>query len=262
MHLCRLGGIPLRLHWSFLVLMAYLAWEGGRAAGWLGAVWLLGFVIAAFACVVLHELGHAWMAQRFGVRTDQILLMPIGGMAAFDRIPRRPREELLIALAGPAMNAGLCLAGLALGVRFAPDWDPLLFPLTLAEFGRHLVAVNIVMGTFNLLPIFPMDGGRVLRALLSLRIPYLPATRWAVGLGKVFALGAIALLAILPSNPHWMGIALFAFIFWAGELELRAVRRRENEEQRWRETMDRFYRDAGVSPPLGESESDERREPF
>ena len=256
MHLCRVGGIPLQLHWTFLVLLGYLAWEGGRAAGLLGAVWLLGFVIAAFACVVLHELGHACMAGRFGVRTDRILLMPIGGMAAFDRIPRRPREELLIAVAGPAMNVALVLLGLVLGVRFAADWDPLLFPLTLAEFGRHLVAVNVVMGLFNFLPIFPMDGGRVLRALLSMRLPYLQATRWAVGTGKVLALAAMGLLAFWPNQPNWMGMALFTFIFFAGEMELRSVKRQAEDEQRWRETLARFYRDAGVDPPVYDAQPD------
>ncbi len=241
----------MSLHWTFLALLGYLAWEGWSAAGWLGATWLLGFVLAAFTCVVLHEFGHALMAKRFSVHTAAVVLFPIGGMAAFDRIPRRPGQELLIALAGPAVNVLLVLGGFALGVRFPADWNPLLFPLSLAEFARHLVAVNIVMGLFNLLPIFPMDGGRVLRALLSMRIDYLAATRWAVGIGKAFALVAMVLLTWLPwPAPHWMGIALFAFIFLAGEVELRTLRRQLEDEARWRETLARLYRDAGVPPPI------------
>ena len=251
MHLCRVGGIPLSLHWTFLGLLGYLAWEGWNAGGWIGAAWILGFVLAAFACVVLHEFGHALMAKRFGVNTAAVVLFPIGGMAAFDRIPRRPGQELLIALAGPAVNLALVLIGFALGVRFPPDWNPLLLPATVEELGRYLVAVNIVMGLFNLLPIFPMDGGRVLRALLSLRLDYLTATRWAVGLSKVLALTGMALFVWLPwPDPHWMGIALLAFIFVAGEMELRNLRRQIEDEARWRETLARLYRDAGVPPPL------------
>ncbi|WP_221032431.1 site-2 protease family protein [Actomonas aquatica] len=250
MHLFRIGGIPLSLHWTFLALLAYLGWEGWTAAGWLGATWLVGFVLAAFTCVVLHELGHALMAKRFGVSTARIVLMPIGGMAAFDRIPRRPRQEIAIALAGPAVNVGLVLLAFVLGVRFPADWDPLLFPITTAEFLRHLTAVNIVMGGFNLVPVFPMDGGRVFRALLSLRWDYLTATRWAVGVAKGLGLVAIALLAVLPTEPHWMGMALFAFIIVAGELELRNLRRQIEDEARWRDSIARLYRDAGVPPPL------------
>lgn len=250
MPLCRVGGIPLSLHWTFLALLAYLAWEGWSAAGWFGALWLVGFVLAAFTCVVMHEFGHALMAKRFGVHTAAVVLFPIGGMAAFDRIPRRAGQELAIALAGPAVNVALVLLGFALGVHYPAGWDPLVFPLSVAEFGRHLVAVNAIMGIFNLAPVFPMDGGRVLRALLSLRLDYLQATRWAVGLAKVLAITAIVLLAWVPEDPQWMAMALFGFIFVAGEIELRNLRRQIEDETRWRERLSQLYRDAGAPPPL------------
>ena len=102
MNLFRIRGIQLSVHASFALLLAYVGWEGWTAAGWHGAVWTLAYVLALFACVTLHELGHAVAARRFGVRVPRILLLPIGGMAEMDTIPRRPREEIIIALAGPA----------------------------------------------------------------------------------------------------------------------------------------------------------------
>ncbi|MCC5022634.1 MAG: site-2 protease family protein [Candidatus Synoicihabitans palmerolidicus] len=212
-------------------------------------------MIAAFNCVVAHELGHAFTAQRFGVRVPRILLLPIGGMAEFDRIPQNPRQELLIAFAGPAGNLLLVLVLFAAGTRFPADWDPLLFPLTVPEFARHLTAMNVVMGLFNLLPIFPMDGDRVVRALLAMRLPYLGATRWAATSGKLLSLGGMAAMGLMFSPPPWLGMALFAFIFVAGEREYRSVRRREEGERRWQETLTRFYRDNCL--PNHRDESDE-----
>ncbi len=249
MHLCRLAGIPVALHWSFLVLLAYAGWEGWAAAGAFGMGWMLLFITAVFTCVVAHELGHALTARHFGVHVPRILLLPIGGMAELDRIPRTPHKELLIALAGPAVNGLIVAILIGGGVRFPADWDPLIFPLTITEFGRHLAAMNIVMGLFNLLPIFPMDGGRILRALMSLRTPYLRATLWAASVGKVLALTGIGVMALAFSHPHWLGVALFGFIFLAGEMEYRTTRRRDADEQRWRETLARYYRDAGIAPP-------------
>lgn len=262
MHLCRLGGIPLALHWSFLVLVAYLTWEGWRVGGLPGLVWVFGYTVAVFACVVLHELGHALTARRFGVGVPRILLLPVGGMAEFDHIPRRPRHELLIALAGPAVNAVLAGALVAAGVRIPTGWDALIFPLTLTEFFRHLVVMNVVMGLFNLLPIFPMDGGRVLRALLALRWPYVRATLVAASVGKVLALAGIGIMLLGFESPHWLGTALFAFIFLAGEMEYRFARQREIDETRWRETVARFYRDVGrpVDVTLETPESPEVRD--
>ena len=241
MHLCRIVGIPLSLHWSFLVLLAYLGWSGWSAAEWLGFSWVLSYAISVFACVVLHEFGHAVVAQKFGIQVPRIVLLPIGGMAEFDRIPESSRAEILIALAGPMVNALLVLLLFAVGVRFPAHWDALVFPLTLAEFGRHLLAMNIAMGLFNLLPIFPMDGGRVLRAALSLQRDHFRATQVSAGIGKVLAVAGILVMFFAFASPHWMGAVLFGFIFMAGEMEVRALRQMEVQERQWRETIERYY---------------------
>ena len=240
-NLCRIAGIPLSLHWSFLALLAYLGWEGWDAAGWLGFSWVISYAIGVFSCVVLHELGHALMARRFGVSTRQILLLPIGGMAEFDRIPQSSRSEIMIALAGPLVNGVLVILLFLVGVRFPAGWDALVFPLTLAEFGRHLLAMNIAMGLFNLLPIFPMDGGRVVRAILSLQCDHFKATQVAAGLGKILAVGGILVMLFAFPAPHLMGAALFGFIFMAGEMEVRALRQQEIIERQWQETIERYY---------------------
>ena len=248
MNLFRVRGIQLSVHASFFLLLAYVAWEGWAAAGALGAAWSLAYMLALFACVTLHELGHATAANRFGVRVSRILLLPIGGMAEMDSIPRRSREEIIIALAGPAVNY-LIIGLLMIFVRFPADWDPGYFALNFAELGRHLVLVNLVMGVFNLLPAFPMDGGRVFRALLALRISYLRATQIAVGVGKVLALVGAACLIY---KGQYLGGVLFAFIIYAGERELRSVERLEREAAHWREIEARFFRPVPATPPEDE----------
>lgn len=243
MNLFRIRGIQLSLHASFPLLVAYAAWEGWQSAAWLGAAWTVAYVLALFVCVTLHEFGHALAAGRFGVRVPRIMLLPIGGMAEMDSIPRRPREEIIVALAGPAVNYVL-IGVLMIFVRFPAGWRPGYVELTTADFLRHLVVVNAVMGVFNLLPAFPMDGGRVFRALLAIRLPYLKATRIAVGVGKLVAiLGA----CYLVYNAHYLGAVLFAFIIFSGERELRSVERNERDAAHWREFYARF--NAPPSPP-------------
>lgn len=246
--LFRVRGILLAVHFSFFLLLGYLAWEGWRGApeenvegGWQGAVELVALYLAFFGCVVLHEFGHSFMAMRFGVGVRRILLMPIGGMAEFDGIPREPGRELLITLAGPAVNfviAGvlwLCV-GLPRNWSFLPpagDFEPI------AGFFQLLLHMNLFMGLFNLAPVFPMDGGRILRALLATRLPYLRATFIAATVGKILAATGVVLAIVLWDHP--LLAALFTFIFVAGEIEYRAARRREIEEAHWRETLARYH---------------------
>ena len=241
MHLCRVAGIPLSLHWSFLALLIYFGWEGWATAEWLGFTWVLGYAISVFTCVVLHELGHSLVARRFGIQVPGIMLLPIGGMAEFDRLPESSRSEILIALAGPAVNGVIVILLYLVGVRFPVGWDALIFPLTFAEFGRHLLAMNLAMGLFNLLPIFPMDGGRVFRAALSLQCDHYRATRVAAGMGKILAVVGIVVMLFAFPSPHLMGALLFGFIFMAGEMEVRGLKERETQERQWRETIERYY---------------------
>jgi Zn-dependent protease len=216
--------------------------------GWVGFAASLLALLAIFTCVVLHELGHSFTALHFGIGVRRILLMPIGGMAEFEGIPRQPSRELLITLAGPAVNFVLAAAmSLAVGL---PDGWPLQgdFDASVAGFVGLLRDWNLAMGVFNLAPVFPMDGGRILRALLATRLPYLRATFIAATVGKVLAtLGAA--IAIFYFHTVLTAV-LFAFIFFAGELEYRAVKRREIEDARWRAELARFYAASSSEPPL------------
>jgi Zn-dependent protease len=213
-------------------------WDGWRQDGWPGGVWSIAAILLLFTCVVLHELGHSLTARRFGINVSRILLLPIGGMAEFDSIPRQPRRELLITLAGPAVNFALVLLLLPwLPVSRLLAMDEL--PLTLSGLGLEVWLLNLIMGCFNLLPVFPMDGGRILRALLAMRWSYLNATFWAAAIGKVLAIIGVGFMAFALHN--FLGALLFSFIFVAGDLEYRAVRRREEENAQWRLLIHQLY---------------------
>lgn len=244
MNLFRIRGIQLSVHASFLLLLAYVAWEGWTAAAWRGAAWMLLGTIGMFVCVTLHEFGHIVAARYFGVRVSRILLLPIGGMAEMESIPRRPYQEVIIALAGPAVNYAIIVV-LLIFVRFPNGWNLPYFELNATGLGRYLVLGNLIMGVFNLLPAFPMDGGRVFRALLATKTSYLHATQIAAGVGKVVALAGAAFLIY---HAHYLGGALFAFIIVAGEIELRAVVRAERSDAHWHSIKARFFPSTRVPP--------------
>lgn len=207
----RVAGIPIYLHWTFLILIAWLVAAGAMEGGSLEAgLSQGGFVLALFGCVVLHELGHALTAQRFGVPTTDITLLPIGGVARLQRIPERPAQELLVALAGPAVNLVIILIlWFVFGVRMpgAADSDEVLH----AGFWSKLLLVNVFLAGFNMLPAFPMDGGRVLRALLAMTLPYARATRVAASVGQLMAI-AFGLFGLSNGAPMLLFIALFVWI--------------------------------------------------
>ncbi|MCB9683626.1 MAG: M50 family metallopeptidase [Alphaproteobacteria bacterium] len=184
LHVISLSGIPLRLHWSFSLLIVAMVAMGGYQFG------LPGMLAGAFASVglsisvVLHELGHALAARRFGIETAHITLYPFGGVAAIERMPEEPDQEIVIALAGPAVN--FVLAAIA-------GW---IWLGTSQPFALVFVASNVLMGLFNLIPAFPMDGGRVLRAVLAKYMGFIPASRLAVRIGRGFAW--VFLIAAFP----------------------------------------------------------------
>ncbi|MBC2594829.1 site-2 protease family protein [Ruficoccus amylovorans] len=224
--LFRLFGIRVEVHASFLLLLILVGMWGYDAAGWPGVAGGMVYTLFIFASVLLHEYGHCFAARRYGVKIPRILLLPIGGMAQFSHIPREPGRELVITLAGPLMNfliAGVLFAvlGSSGGYLF---YNP--FSLHPREFLTMLMIWNLAMGIFNLLPIFPMDGGRILRALLVLKFDYLTATRLAVHTGKVLGVIAIAAAAFYLQSP--LTVALFAFILIGGEVEFRQLRNTES----------------------------------
>lgn len=220
----RLAGIELRVHATFFILLAWLALayyrQGGSAAAAIGGV---VFILALFASVVLHEFGHALMARRFGVPTKDITLLPIGGVARLEYIPDKPKQELAIALAGPAVTlaialilaAILMLSGVSLTTTSRAAERAAGVPLGGTSLLVQLVWVNVSLLLFNLLPAFPMDGGRVLRAALALRGDYAQATANAARVGRVFALifGIVGLMY----NPLLVLIAIFVWLGAAAE---------------------------------------------
>lgn len=213
----RLAGIGVYVHATFLLLLAWFAIAAWRVGGGIAALESLIYLVALFAIVVLHELGHALTARRFGIGTRDITLLPIGGVARLDRMPEEPRQELAIALAGPAVN--VVLAGLFMLIAQVTDgssgWSPGLFPGEgLAE---QLIRVNIVLVVFNMIPAFPMDGGRVLRALLAMRLGFNRATAIAARLGQAFAVlfGLAAMFWL--DQPLLAVIAIFIWMVAAAE---------------------------------------------
>jgi Zn-dependent protease/CBS domain-containing protein len=212
----RIAGIPVYVHATFALLLVWFGAVYWTAGGGLGAV-LSGvvFLLALFACVVLHELGHALTARRYGIRTRDIMLLPIGGLARLERMPERPVQELWVALAGPAVNAVIA-AVLLFGLLATRSWVPLdSLGVASGSFTERLMVVNVLLAAFNLIPAFPMDGGRVFRALLAMRTDYARATRIAAALGQGAALlfGLIGLLF----NPFLLLIALFVWVGAAQE---------------------------------------------
>lgn len=207
--LTKIGGTEVRIHTTFLLFLGFIAIMALLAGGFAAAFGSVIFLSALFLCVLLHEFGHAWAAHRCGIRTPDITLLPIGGVARLERLPRSAQQELFIALAGPAVN--VVIAGLLImGMGGLPAFSALrAVENPLVALMAQLAWVNVILVAFNLLPAFPMDGGRVLRALLSLRLPYLRATEIAARCGKIFAvfLGFFGLF----NNPILVFTALFVY---------------------------------------------------
>jgi Zn-dependent protease len=206
----RLFGIKLRIHLTFFLLLAFVFFtdikEGYKQAG-LSVL----FVCAIFACVVIHELSHSLVARRFGREPKSITLLPIGGVAAIDMMPTKPSQEIIISIVGPATNIAIAiLLALLGGLKLAAAIEK--SNLTASQsFLTNLIAANIVLAVFNLIPALPMDGGRVFRSILALKFGFLRATLWAVTIGKV-----IALLFIVLGFRYDPWLALIGFFIFSG----------------------------------------------
>ncbi len=241
--LVRFRGIDVRLHWSFLLILAYgaFAYSAGSANPVLGAVYGVLIIVLLFVCVTLHEFGHALVATRYGIRVRNITLLPIGGVANLERLPENPTQELLITLAGPLVNFGLALLLLpftllvvgwemrsgAMSASLPAIWANLQTP-GLGNLLLYLLITNVLLGLFNLLPAFPMDGGRILRALLAMAMDYVRATRIAVLVGRLMAV-LLAVWGIFLWSAGGGGIVLLLiafFVYVGGGAEREAVESR------------------------------------
>jgi len=215
-------GVPIKVHWSFLLLIAliaYLFFLKQLAINQLLNFVLLLFVL--FVCVLIHEMGHAVIAKSLGIKAKDIVLSPIGGLARIESMEKYPRKEILIALAGPLTN--LILAALVFVYLFCSDAVSLSIQhrLDLEHLGSYSMVyfflyVNLLLCFFNLIPAFPMDGGRILRAVLSLKYDSLKATYIASLIGKILAIGFIV-YAIVSSYYIIIPISVFVFLMASNE---------------------------------------------
>lgn len=233
--IAQISGIPVYIHWTFWFLIAWILVSSLLTLGfsWIVLAYRLLTVLGLVVSVILHEFGHAWAARLFGIRTRDITMYPFGGVASIEKIPQKPLHELVIAIAGPAVNfliTGVIVSYLLL-IQALPwplyeGWDLNAIPFSLIGYLHLIAQMNVILALFNLLPAFPMDGGRVLRAFLAMRLPYVKATQIAANVGQAFAV-LFAFLGIL-FNPV---LILIAFFIWvAASQEKNVVEERTSME--------------------------------
>ena len=209
--LARVAGIDVYVHATFVIVVAWIGlvyWNQSQSLA--AVVEGVGYILALFGCIVLHEFGHALTAARYGIRTRDITLLPIGGLARLDRMPEVPIQELWVALAGPAVNVVIALL-LFFWLQVTGSWESVeQIGLATGGFVEQIMLANVMLVGFNLLPAFPMDGGRALRALLATRMEYTRATQRAASIGQGMAI-LFAFLGLL-GNPILIFIALFVWM--------------------------------------------------
>ena len=222
LNLGKVSGIKIKVHWTFLFIIIWVAFIEINQGGNLQSVLFnIALILVVFLCVVLHELGHALTAQHYGVKTKKITLLPIGGIASLEKIPEEPKQELVVALAGPLVNViiALILYFVVPVQQFLADNVTNILEnlnaLSLSNFLFYLFTVNVLLVIFNLIPAFPMDGGRVLRALLAMNLGRVKATQIAASIGQSIAI--VFLLLGMLFNPFLILIALFVFVGAYGE---------------------------------------------
>jgi len=215
----RLFGSQLKVHATFFLLLLWIGGAAYVAHGPQAAVQNLAFILALFVCVIAHEFGHALMARRYGIKTPDITLLPIGGMARLERMPEKPSEEIAVALAGPAVNVVIwAVLALFLGATGVGALAQLNSGATLGagNFLAQLAAINLFLAGFNMIPAFPMDGGRVFRAFMAMFMPREKATRIAAGAGQALAF-AFGFWGLMGGNVILILIAIFIFMAAAAE---------------------------------------------
>jgi Zn-dependent protease/CBS domain-containing protein len=217
-----IAGTKVRVHITFILFLIYI-WganyvTGGSGAAWTGTI----FMLLLFLCVLLHEFGHVFAARAFGINTPDVTLLPIGGVARLERIPEEPGKEFLIAIAGPLVNVVIALLLMGLSGAEVSGRSLAAVDRAAVPMADRLASVNLFLAAFNLIPAFPMDGGRILRSLLAIRLGFTRATEIAATVGQWFAfvLGFIGLFG----NPLLIFIAIFVYLAAASEAQLAAVR--------------------------------------
>lgn len=218
LQLGKISGIKVQVHWTFILIILWIVYINLKAgADWIQTGWAVLFVAALFVCVILHELGHALAAKKYNISTKDITLLPIGGVARLENMPEKPVQELVVALAGPLVNILIIAILLPFVWTYTPanvedlaftDRENFLFKLTM---------VNLWLAIFNLIPAFPMDGGRVLRAVLAMSVSRLKATNIAAMIGQILSIGFV--IAGFLYNPFLIFIGFFIFIGAQSEAE-------------------------------------------
>jgi len=211
----KISGINVKLHWSFSLLILWIFTSSLRSGGSIGdGIHQILFVFAIFGCVVLHELGHALTARKFGYETKQIVLSPIGGMAQMKQLPQKPLEELLVAIAGPLVSFALAMffyvAFGVFGSEVISQETHSLDKVLDSNFLFNLFVINLILAIFNLIPAFPMDGGRIFRAALSMKLTRASATKIAANVGQIIAI--IFIIVGVKHNPFLVLIGIFIFM--------------------------------------------------
>jgi Zn-dependent protease len=216
-------GIEVRIHVTFLLFLAWIWFSSYQVEGSSGAAKGVLFILILFACVLLHEFGHAFAARAFGIRTPDITLYAIGGVARLNRIPDKPWQELIVAIAGPLVNVVIA-AILIFGIHVTAGLQQIEhLESPRIEMLAKVASVNVMLVLFNLIPAFPMDGGRVLRALLAMVMPYTQATQIAARIGQGLAV-VFAVFGFL-GNPILIFIAIFIFVGAQQEASMTRVNR-------------------------------------
>ena len=246
----RVAGSEIRIHLTFLILLAWIGFAEYLHGGAGEAITSVLFVAAIFACVVLHELGHALVARRYGITTPDITLLPIGGLARLSRIPENPSQEIAIAVAGPLVNVGIAVILVVFGAHIdlaamftAQNSSP--------TFLTQLASINIALALFNVIPAFPMDGGRVLRALLAFRLGRRRATELAARIGQGLAFG-FGFLGLMSGNVLLVFIAIFVYLAAsseAGDVGMREAARRVPVDR----AMVRVYESLGANATVDDA---------
>ena len=218
--LIRVKGIDIKVHLTFVLILIWAAYRWGvsMGGGAKGALYGIVVILLLFVCVTLHELAHSLTAMRFGVKVRGITLLPIGGISQMEEIPKKPKEELLMSVAGPLTNFVIAAVLTLASVLFrweaglsAQHLNEVLGSMRWAGLPAYLAIANIMLGIFNLLPAYPMDGGRVLRSILALRLDYAKATAWAVNIGQAMA-WLLGLWGVLAGAWTLVIIAIFIYL--------------------------------------------------